>query len=191
MTKKCLPILMLTLLTGCNEPKHVSGVEFKREWELRDAQTMVCSEYLGEKDGKVFLKRKTMSLVSKDRWNEEVWFTETNNLDSAFLERLKKEKVPGLALDDATPQRRLEKAIHNGDYETADRLLEEWLAEAGGGLFVDAALLKRALVNAKAGRYAESIAFIDQLLRDYPDSVYRESALALRRWVEGQQGKRQ
>jgi hypothetical protein len=89
--KKCLPILMLTLLTGCNEPKHVSGADFKREWELRDAQTMVCSEYLGEKDGKVFLKRKTMSLVSKERWNEEIWFTETNNLDSAFLDQMKKE----------------------------------------------------------------------------------------------------
>ena len=36
---------------------------------------MVCSDYLGEKDGKVFLRRKTMSLVSKDKWNEEVWFT--------------------------------------------------------------------------------------------------------------------
>lgn len=91
--KKWLPILMFAFLTGCNEPKHVSGVDFKREWELRDAQTMVSSEYLGEKDGKVFLRRKTMSLVSKNKWNEEVWFTETNSLDSAFLERLKKEKT--------------------------------------------------------------------------------------------------
>lgn len=88
---KYLPIMMLTLLTGCNEPKHVSGVDFKREWELRDAQTMVRSEYLGEKDGKVFLKRKTMSLVSKDRWNEEVWYTETNKLDAALLERIRKQ----------------------------------------------------------------------------------------------------
>lgn len=190
MIKKWLPILMLTLLTGCNEPKHVSGADFKREFELRNAQTMVCSEYLGEKDGKVFLRRKTMSLVSKNRWNEEVWFTETNNLDSAFLEQVKKEKVPGLALGDTTPQRRIEKAIQKGDYETADRLLGEWLAEAGGGAFVDASLLKRACLNAKIGRYAESIGFIDQLLRDYPDSVYRESALALRRWVEGKQGER-
>ncbi len=49
---------------------------------------MVCSEYLGEKDGKVFLKRKTMSLVSKDRWNEEVWFTETNKAASADLDAM-------------------------------------------------------------------------------------------------------
>jgi hypothetical protein len=54
---------------------------------------MVFSEYLGEKDGKVFLKRKTMSLVNQKKWNEEVWFTEINNLERTLLDQLNKESI--------------------------------------------------------------------------------------------------
>ena len=89
MMTKWMPVLMLMLLSGCNEPKQVPGTDFTREYELRNAQTMVSSEYLGEKDGKVFLRRKTMSLVNKKKWNEDIWYTETNNLDAAFMEKLK------------------------------------------------------------------------------------------------------
>ena len=98
--KKWIPLLMLVCLTGCNGPKHVTGAEFKREFELRHAQTMVSSEYLGEKDGKVFLKRKTMSLVNKTKWNEEVWFTETNSLERTLLEQLKKQSVSNQPLEE-------------------------------------------------------------------------------------------
>jgi len=96
MMMKWMPITMLMFLSGCNEPKQVSGTDFKREYELRSNQTMVSSEYLGEKDGKVFLRRKTMSLVKKNKWNEEIWFTGTNNLDTAFLAELKRE-IPNQA----------------------------------------------------------------------------------------------
>ncbi len=87
--KQWILLLSLALLSGCNKPKRVSGAEFKREFELRNTQTMVWSEYLGEREGKAFLRRKTMPLVGS-KWREEVWFTETNNLDSAFLEQLKR-----------------------------------------------------------------------------------------------------
>jgi hypothetical protein len=87
--KNWFSLLLLVSLTGCDKPKHVSGPEFRRDYELRHAQTMVASEYAGEQDGKVFLKRRTMSLVDQKRWNEEIWFTETNNLDAAFLVQLK------------------------------------------------------------------------------------------------------
>lgn len=90
MMKKWMPILMLVFLSGCNEPKKVSATDFEREYEMRNAQTMISSEYLGEKDGKVFLRRRTMSLVNRNKWNEEVWFTGTNDLDAAFLSELKK-----------------------------------------------------------------------------------------------------
>ena len=98
--KRWMPLLLLVLLTGCDAPKHVPGADFKREFDFRNAQTMVWSEYLGEKDGKVFLRRNKMSLVSKKKWNKEIWYTETNNLDSVFLEQLKKEKVPNQAAHD-------------------------------------------------------------------------------------------
>jgi hypothetical protein len=82
-------LLLLAGLTGCGQTKHVTGPEFRREYELRNTQTMVSAEYLGERDGKVFLLRKTMSLTSHDKWKEETWFTETNNLPAAFLAQLK------------------------------------------------------------------------------------------------------
>jgi len=88
--KRWLPFLLFALLAGCDEPKHVDGTAFRREIELRNAQTMVWSEFLGERDGKVFLRRKTMSSVG-NRWNEEIWFTETGNLDAAFLSQLRTE----------------------------------------------------------------------------------------------------
>lgn len=99
MMKKWMPVLMLMFLTGCNEPKQVPGADFKREYELRNSQTMVASEYLGEKDGKVFLRRKTMSLVNKKKWNEEIWYTETNNLDAVFVNQLKQDN-PNQAPED-------------------------------------------------------------------------------------------
>lgn len=100
--RRWIPLLMLAGLTGCNQPKHVSGPEFKRELDLRHTQTMVFSEYLGEKDGKVFLKRKTMSLASKEKWNKEVWYTETNNLDATILNQLNNVKAPNEASSNKT-----------------------------------------------------------------------------------------
>ena len=94
MMKMLIPILGILLLSGCNEPKQVSGADFQHELDLRNAQTMVASEYLGEKDGKVFLRRKTMSLIDQKKWSEEIWFTEKNNLDDSFIERLRMEADP-------------------------------------------------------------------------------------------------
>jgi len=85
-------------------------------------------------------------------------------------------------------QRRIDKAIKSGEYATADRLLAELMTEAGGGPLLDALLLKRACLNAKMGRYAESTNLVDQLLLEYPDSSYRDSALSIRQWVESRQG---
>jgi hypothetical protein len=93
MMKILMPVLLLVvMLTGCDRPKHVSGAEFKREFELRNQQTMFWAEYMGEKDGKVFLWWKRAPLVGK-KWKEEVWFTEMENLDPDFLKELKQERA--------------------------------------------------------------------------------------------------
>jgi len=91
MMKRMIPVLLLSfVLTGCDKPKHVSGSEFKREFELRNQQTVFWAEYLGERDGKVFLRRKRTPMVGK-KWKEDIWFTETENLDADFLNELKQE----------------------------------------------------------------------------------------------------
>jgi len=90
--KQLIPIFWLTLLillpVGCGGPKHVSGAEFEREYELRDTQTLFWAEYLGEKDGKVLLRRKSAPLVG-DEWNEEIWYTRIDELDPQFLQELR------------------------------------------------------------------------------------------------------
>lgn len=96
--KRWLAVFLLAGLTGCDGSKHVTGPEFQREYELRNTQTMVASEYLGERDGQVFLKRRTMSLVNKARWEEEIWCTETNNLAPAFLSQLRTPRTAGVTV---------------------------------------------------------------------------------------------
>ena len=92
--KKVLTIVLAALLlVACNEAKHVSGEHFLREYEMRETQTLVAAKYLGEKDGRVFLSRKTKSLVGGG-WKEEIWFTTTEELDPEFLKSIRKEEVP-------------------------------------------------------------------------------------------------
>ena len=58
-------------------------------------QTMHQSEYIGEKDGKFYLRRKSMSLLNKRKWNEEIWYTKAEELEPSFLEQLRKEAKTG------------------------------------------------------------------------------------------------
>ena len=53
------------------------------------------SEYLGEKDGRFYLRRKSMSLLNKNKWNEEIWYAITEDLEPAFLNKLRKEAKAG------------------------------------------------------------------------------------------------
>jgi len=80
------------MLTSCTEtPEHVSGAKFKSEYELGNRQTMHLSGYLGEKDGRFYLRRKSMSLLNKNIWNEEIWYAIAEDLEPAFLNKLRKE----------------------------------------------------------------------------------------------------
>jgi hypothetical protein len=87
-----LTTIAAVLLVGCgNEPKHVSGAKFQGEYRMGIHQTMHQSEYIGEKDGKFYLRRKSMSLLNKRKWNEEIWYTKAEELEPSFLEQLRKE----------------------------------------------------------------------------------------------------
>ena len=85
-------LCLVVTLTSCTEtPKHVSGEKFKSEYELGSHQTMHLSEYLGEKDGRFYLRRKSMSLLNKNKRNEEIWYAIAEDLEPAFLKKLRKE----------------------------------------------------------------------------------------------------
>ena len=49
------------------------------------------SEYLGEKDDRFYLRRKSMSLLNKNKWNEEIRYAIAEDLEPAFLNKLRKE----------------------------------------------------------------------------------------------------
>ena len=67
----------------------------KVNMHLATRQTMHQSEYLGEKDGRFYLRRKSMSLLNKNKWNEEIWYAITEDLEPAFLNKLRKEAKAG------------------------------------------------------------------------------------------------
>ncbi len=66
----------------------MTAEEFKRQYDLRNMQSVYWADYLGEKDGKVYLLRKRAPLIGKN-WKEEILFTEVAGLDPAFLQILR------------------------------------------------------------------------------------------------------
>lgn len=91
MITRCILLLVFVagLVVGCStKPRHVSAADFQKQWEMRHAQTVHWSSYLGETNGNVYMLRKTMPLVGS-KWKEEVLFTETNGLAPGFLEQMR------------------------------------------------------------------------------------------------------
>ena len=77
-------------LTGCEgKSVHISGSQFQYEFEMRHQQTMSYAYYLGEKNGKVYLLKKSMSIFDKRKWNEQLLYAEVTELDPKFLLELR------------------------------------------------------------------------------------------------------
>ena len=81
----------LLVLTGCSSLKHVDAATFRHEIELNNMQTVAWSEYIGQAEGKAYLLRKRAPLIGST-WEKYVWFTEVDELDSAFLAELENAK---------------------------------------------------------------------------------------------------
>ena len=87
--KQLLITIVAVVLVGCSSnPKRVSGAEFQECIRL-GASPMHIYEYIGEKDGKFYLRHKSMSLISKRKWNEKILYVEGSELDMTFLKRLR------------------------------------------------------------------------------------------------------
>ena len=87
--KQLLIIITALVLVGCgSNQERVSGEKFQAC--LRSGPTsMHIYEYIGEKDGKFYLRHLSMSLISKRKWNEKILYTEDSELDSTFLKQLR------------------------------------------------------------------------------------------------------
>jgi len=80
----------MPIIVGCNKSKKVSGSDFQNIYETRNLNTMHYSEYLGHKDDKVYILRKTMSLTNENKWNEEIVYADIAELESSFKEQILK-----------------------------------------------------------------------------------------------------
>ncbi len=88
-------LLIITIaavvLVGCSsEPKQVSGAAFQ-EYHRLGVSPMHIYEYIGEKNGKFYLRHKSMSLINQRKWNEETLYAEGSELNPTFLEQLRKQ----------------------------------------------------------------------------------------------------
>jgi hypothetical protein len=92
MRKHIIPITAASLLFGCatrsTEPSQISVSEFKSQYRLGHNQTMMDSEYLGQKDGRAYLRIRSMSLSNPKQWSEQIAYVELSDLDKQFLDAL-------------------------------------------------------------------------------------------------------
>jgi hypothetical protein len=81
------------LLCGCSGPKHVSAAEFKKQYaSVGMAQSMHSVTYLGQRDGRAYINRRSMNTIS-GKWSDHVVYVELTELDAAFRDSLPKTEM--------------------------------------------------------------------------------------------------
>lgn len=87
--KKIIIVLFTLALLGCTEPEHVSPAAFKSEYAMiEQLQTMKSVTYLGQKDGKAFIRISTMSRYDQKKWNDKIIYVALSELDADFVKAL-------------------------------------------------------------------------------------------------------
>ncbi|HOY70503.1 MAG TPA: hypothetical protein PL131_07205 [Methylotenera sp.] len=83
-------------MLACTEPEHVTAAEFKREYAaIEQLHTMKSVTYLGQKDGRAYIRISKMSLYDSKKWVDSIIYVELAELDSAFLNALPLETAAG------------------------------------------------------------------------------------------------
>ncbi len=84
------PLILAVLLCGCTGPEHVSPAEFKQQYDwVGKPQSMQEVAYLGQRDGRAFIRVSSLSTVSQKR-SDHIIYTELSELDAAFRDALPK-----------------------------------------------------------------------------------------------------
>ena len=88
--KQLTPLLLALLLCACSEPEHVSPAKFKSEYEwVGKAQSVKKDEYLGQREGRVFLRVGSLSPIT-GKWSDHVLYVRLDELEPAFRDSLPK-----------------------------------------------------------------------------------------------------
>ncbi|MCF7674498.1 MAG: hypothetical protein K9N23_20325 [Akkermansiaceae bacterium] len=74
-------------------PKRVSPAEFKKEYaSVGMPQTMHSVTYLGQRDGRAYIKHSSKSVVS-GKWSDRVIYVDLAELDATFRDSLPKTEM--------------------------------------------------------------------------------------------------
>jgi hypothetical protein len=93
-------LLALLLLCGCSDPERVSPAEFKRQYAwVGQAQTVKDVQYLGQHDGRAYIKISSMSPVSR-KWSDHIIYADLAELDSVFRDSLYQDGEEGHLMRD-------------------------------------------------------------------------------------------
>jgi hypothetical protein len=93
-TRRVVPLVGALLLWACSHAKHVSPEEFKRQYAaVGQPQTMHAITYAGERDGKAFIRVRSMSTLTRT-WSDELIYVEFAELDPAFRNSLPQTASP-------------------------------------------------------------------------------------------------
>jgi hypothetical protein len=88
------PLLLAMLLCSCAGPRHVSVTKFKQEYAwVGQPQTMHTVTYLGQRDGRAYICRRSMSTLSPKKWSDHVIYVELAELEPAFRDSLPKTEM--------------------------------------------------------------------------------------------------
>jgi hypothetical protein len=91
--KLLMVLLLVLLLCGCTGPEHVSPTEFKKQYAwVGQPQTMHDVAYLGRRDGRAFIRLRSMSTINK-KWSDHVIYVELAELEPAFRDSLPKTEM--------------------------------------------------------------------------------------------------
>ena len=91
--KRLTQLLLVLLLCGCSGPARVTPAEFKKQYaEVGMPQSMHSVTYLGRRDDRAYIKRRSMSMASGE-WSDRVFYVELAELDATFRDSLPKTEM--------------------------------------------------------------------------------------------------
>lgn len=74
----------LLLHAGCAGASHISPAEFKSQYQIGHMQTVMDATYLGQRDGRAYMKISSRSLIYPHKWTDEIVYVELSELDESF-----------------------------------------------------------------------------------------------------------
>ncbi len=88
--KILITALIVLMLCSCSNVHNVSAEKFEAEYKnSKIVHTMNSYQYLGEKEGKVYLKKSSMSFMNQKKWNDEIFIVSLDELSDEIKDELK------------------------------------------------------------------------------------------------------